>query len=43
MAGMRLPMVPDTPVQVLREEQIRTMLKVVEGRHFVSRRDNAIF
>lgn len=42
MAGMRPPMIPEQPVPVLREEQLRALLKSCEGREFVQRRDAAV-
>jgi site-specific recombinase XerD len=42
MAGMRPPLVPETPVPVLTEEQLRRLLKVCEGRDFLARRDTAL-
>jgi site-specific recombinase XerD len=42
LARMRPPQVPEQPTEVLSVEQIRTLLKVCEGRDFVSRRDAAI-
>jgi integrase len=42
MAGMRPPRVPDTPVPVLTDDQLRRLLKVCEGRDFPARRDTAL-
>ncbi len=42
MAGMRPPRVPETPVPVLTEDQLRRLLKVCEGRGFLARRDTAL-
>ena len=42
MAKMRAPTVPEASTPVLREEQIKTLLKVCEGSDFRSRRDTAI-
>ena len=41
-ARMRPPQIPEQPVEVLTTEQIRALLKLCEGRDFVSRRDAAI-
>ena len=42
MAGMSPPMLPEQPVPVLRDDQLRALLKSCEGREFVQRRDLAI-
>lgn len=42
MAGMKPPMIPEQPVPVLREEQLRALLKSCDGREFLQRRDAAI-
>lgn len=42
MAGMSPPMVPEQPVPVLREDQLKALLKSCEGKDFVNRRDAAI-
>ena len=42
MARMRPPHVPEVPVPVLEDDQLRALLRLVEGRDFVSRRDAAI-
>jgi integrase/recombinase XerC len=42
MARMRAPKVPEVPVPVLSNDQLRALLKSVEGRDFVSRRHAAI-
>ena len=42
MAGMRPPLVPETPVPVLTETQLRALLRACEGKQFVPRRDTAI-
>ena len=42
MAGMRPPQIPETPVPVLTEEQLRRLLKACDGRDFAARRDTAI-
>jgi hypothetical protein len=42
MAGIRPPQIPETPVPVLGEEQLRRLLKACEGRDFPARRDTAI-
>lgn len=42
LARMREPQVPETPPDVLTEEQLLRLLKVCEGREFDARRDTAI-
>lgn len=42
MARMPPPLVPEKPVPVLSEEQLRALLEVCEGRRLVDRRDMAI-
>lgn len=42
MAGMSPPRVPETPAPVLSLEEIRSLLKVTDGRGFEDRRDNAL-
>jgi site-specific recombinase XerD len=42
MANMKAPMIPETPPPVLREEEIRRLLKAAEGVGFEERRDTAI-
>lgn len=42
MTGMSPPMVPEVPVPVLAEEQLRALLKACEGRGLVERRDLAM-
>jgi integrase/recombinase XerC len=42
LARMRPPQVPEQQTEILSVEQIRALLKVCEGRDFVSRRDAAI-
>jgi integrase/recombinase XerC len=42
MARMRAPKVPEGPVPVLTNDQLRVLLKSVEGKDYVSRRDAAI-
>lgn len=42
MAGLSPPMLPEQPVPVLREDQLRALLKSCDGREFVQRRDAAI-
>jgi site-specific recombinase XerC len=42
MAGMRPPMLPEKQIPVLREDQLRALLKSCEGKEFVQRRDAAI-
>jgi site-specific recombinase XerD len=42
MARMKPPAVPEQPVAVLDEDQIRRLLKVTDGTDFQSRRDNAM-
>jgi integrase len=39
---MKPPLVPDQPPEVLRDEELKKLLKVCEGSDFVSRRDTAI-
>jgi site-specific recombinase XerD len=42
MANMRPPKVPDSPVPVLSEEQLRALLTTCKGRAFDARRDLVI-
>lgn len=42
MLGMKPPIVPEQPVPVLTEDQLKELLKSCEGKDFVSRRDMAI-
>ncbi|MGY1733913.1 tyrosine-type recombinase/integrase [Geodermatophilus sp. SYSU D01045] len=42
MERMRPPIVPEKPVPVLTEDQLRTLLAGAKGNSFVDRRDNAI-
>src|SRR3712207_5754082 len=42
MERMRPPIVPEKPVPVLTEDQLRTLLAAAKGNSFVDRRDNAI-
>lgn len=42
MAKMRAPKVPEVPVPVLSDDQLRALLREVDGKDFVSRRDAAI-
>src|SRR4051812_7988929 len=42
MERMRPPQVPESPVPVLTDEQLRTLLASCDGKDFVSRRDTAI-
>jgi integrase len=42
MAGMRPPQIPETPVPVATEEELRQLLKACDGRDFAARRDTAI-
>lgn len=42
MAGMSPPMIPEKPMPVLREEELRALLRACEGKDLVSRRDTAI-
>lgn len=42
MARLRPPMVPEAPVPVLSEPQMKALLDTCAGRSFVDRRDNAI-
>jgi len=39
---MRAPRVPEAPVPVLSDDQLRALLRWVEGRDFISGRDAAI-
>jgi integrase/recombinase XerC len=40
--GMRPPMLPEQETPVLKDEELRALLKACEGREFVQRRDTAI-
>lgn len=42
MAKVRAPAVPEQPVPVLTDDQVRALLRVCEGRDFAARRDTAI-
>jgi integrase/recombinase XerC len=42
MVGMRPPMLPEQETPVLKDEELRALLKACEGREFVQRRDTAI-
>lgn len=42
MAGLRAPIVPEQPVPVVAEEDLRLLLKACDGRDFADRRDAAI-
>lgn len=42
MTGMTPPVVPEAPVPVVGEDDLRKLLRVCRGRDFVSRRDTAI-
>jgi integrase/recombinase XerC len=42
MARMKPPVVPDAETRVLRQEEIKALRKVCEGKDFMSRRDLAI-
>jgi site-specific recombinase XerC len=42
MDGMKLPQLPEQPVEVIRPEHLARLLKTCEGRDFTSRRDTAI-
>jgi site-specific recombinase XerC len=42
MAGMRPPQIPEIPVPILTEDQLRRLLKACDGRDFAARRDSAI-
>jgi site-specific recombinase XerD len=42
MEKMRPPLVPEQPVPVLSEDELRTLLKGCEGKHFDDRRDMAV-
>lgn len=43
MLRMQPPLVPERPVPVLSEEQLRALLAVCDGRRLVDRRDTALF
>ena len=42
MQNIKPPSIPETPVPVFSVDQLEALLKVVEGRDFVARRDTAI-
>ncbi len=42
MEFLRPPIVPEVPVAVIADDELRRLLKSCEGRDFVSRRDTAI-
>jgi site-specific recombinase XerD len=42
MARMKPPAIPEEPVPVLSEDELRRLFKAAEGSSFVARRDNAI-
>lgn len=42
MERMKPPAVPDVPVPVLDDDELRALLKTAEGRDFISRRDMAL-
>lgn len=42
MAGMTPPIIPEAPVPVVGDDELRKLLKVCRGKDFVSRRDTAI-
>jgi site-specific recombinase XerC len=42
MAGMKPPMLPEAETPVVREDQLRALLKSCEGKEFTQRRDLAI-
>ncbi len=42
MDGLTAPNVPDAPVAILTEDELRSLLKVTEGRGFDQTRDHAI-
>lgn len=42
MAGLKPPMVPEQPIEVLTKEQLGALLRDCQGRDFVNRRDLAI-
>lgn len=42
MERMRPPLIPEKPVEVLPDDQLRKLLKVCNGRDFAGRRDAAI-
>lgn len=41
MERMKPPIVPEQPVDVIHEDDLRRLLKGCDGRHFVARRDSA--
>jgi site-specific recombinase XerD len=42
MRNMRPPIIPETPVPVLSDDEIKRVLKACEGKEFADRRDMAI-
>lgn len=42
MNGMKPPHIPEEPVPVLTDDQLRLLLKACEGKDFTARRDTAI-
>jgi site-specific recombinase XerC len=42
MARMRQPNVPDVPVPVLSEDELKRLLAAADGKDFQARRDSAI-
>lgn len=42
MVGLTPPMIPEQPVEVLREDELRALLRSCEGKEFTQRRDMAI-
>jgi site-specific recombinase XerD len=42
MANMKPPSIPETPVPVFDKNELEALLKVADGKDFVSRRDSAI-
>lgn len=43
MAGLTAPTIPDAPVPILSDNELRALLDVTQGRTFDQRRDHAIF
>lgn len=42
MDGLAPPSVPEKPVPIITDDELRALIKATEGREFVQRRDNAI-
>lgn len=43
MAGLRPPEIPEKPVRVLSDEEIKALLRASDGREFTDRRDTALW